>query len=178
MTLLQQIGNSLNGFFGGDHFLRTGLQGLHLGGNGIPTRQGGITIGQALQMIHRHMTGHPVFSSVQSVGNTLVPTLTRNSRYQRDISLNTLDATNLIERGLTQLDKGSNGIAHITIAGGLTTPGCTIHHQTAIDNAHDGIVVIHQLRSLNMLQPQTGVGALARSALAQHQICRSLIAHH
>ena len=93
-----------------------------------------------------------------------------------------MDATHalyLVVGCLAQQYDGAYGIVHIAIAGCLTTPGRTINLDVPlVADAHHGVVVVYQFGALNIFQPQSGVGALARSARSEEHISLALMTHH
>ena len=76
----------------------------------------------------------------------------------------------LVVGRLTQQYDGAYGIAHIAIAGCLTTSGRTIDHDIVVADAHHRVIVVDQFGALDIFQPQSGVGALARSARSEEHI--------
>ena len=71
---------------------------------------------------------------------------------------------------------GSKTCFHVAVAGCLSAPWATIDIRLSVDDAHDGIVVVHQVTSWDMAQPKTDVGALAGSAFCGEGIAVAILA--
>ena len=113
------------------------------------------------------MLRQQVLRLVQSFSLALVPTLTADAGHQCSVCLNTLDGAYLVIGSLTQLHNGTYRHTDIAVAWCLTTPGRAIDPDTAvIVDSHHGVVIVHQFCALDVLQPQTRMGALARTAFA------------
>ena len=63
----------------------------------------------------------------------------------------------------------------IAVAGGLATPGAAIYIRCAIDDADDGVVIIHQVAARQVPEPHAYLGALACAALGDERIAIAVL---
>ena len=130
-------------------------------------------------MPHGNAHDQRILRLVQSIGYATVPPLTTDAFHQGGIGMDATHALYLVVGCLAQQYDGAYGIVHIAIAGCLTTPGRAIDHDVAlVANTHHGVVVVYQFGALNIFQPQSGVGALTRSARSEEHIALALMTHH
>ena len=83
-----------------------------------------------------------------------------------------------VGRRLLQADKGTDGHRLVQVAGRLAAPGRAIDGGFARlgVEGHHRVVVVQQAAPLDVLQPEAGVRALARAALAQEKIATPFVA--
>ena len=135
-------------------------------------------VGQALQMPHWYGLCQLVLCLVQALANILgdraVPNPAHVTTIQIQVCLDTTHAMYLVIRGRAQSDKAANGVTDIPVARRYGAPGRTIDHPVS----HHGVVVVNQLRTLDMLQPQLGVRAFSRAAGTEEYVALALTTHH
>ena len=87
-------------------------------------------------------------------------------------------AADVVGGCLLQADEGTDGHRLVQIAGRLAAPRCTIDGDFARlgVESHHRVVVVQQAAPFDVLQPEAGVRALARAALAQEKIATPFVA--
>ena len=87
-------------------------------------------------------------------------------------------AADVVGGRLLQADESTDGHRLVQIAGRLATPRRTIDGGFArlVVEGHHGVVVVQQAAPFDVLQPEAGVRALARAALAQEEVAAPFVA--
>ena len=124
------------------------------------------------------MDGQRVFCLMQSVGDDLVPSFAADAGHECCVGLDAHQSVYLVVGRLTQQHDAPQWVADIAVARGLAAPGGAEHGGVSVGiGAHHRVVVVHQCGAFDVFQPQSGVGALARTALAQEHIAFFLATH-
>ena len=107
---------------------------------------------------------------VDAVIDAVVPFHGGNGGKQGREGFQGLVPRNMIDFFLSDTHEGAYGSADVAIAGRLATPRGAINDGSLLGSHYNGIIVVHQLAAGDVLQPQTAMRALARTALAEEEI--------
>ena len=115
---------------------------------------------------------------MQSLIRRMIPPHAAARREQRRICLKRHEPVYLVIRGLTQSHHSSQRHHLILVARGLSAPRRSVDIGRSVDHPDHRIIIIQKVRTLYMLEPQTGVCTLSRAALAKEHISLAILPGH